>query len=153
MTENIVCEQTLKEKLNAIQESIPEGKWVDFHLQAIGNFIYHLSNLSSERTQQRVAQQIDDYLTMVNEKASSEHDLFAVGKELTPHFLKISHAYRLDLGFVGKPFYPFHVIFWMILFFVFRSAFSTTIALIVVAAVCASTIIYYQLKIRARKYY
>jgi hypothetical protein len=92
-------------------------------------------------------------LTVLSEKISKEHDLFPLAKELTPHMWKICEEYRWQLDFVGRPFYPFHIAFWAILFFVVRNAFSTAIALIVVALIGVSTIIYYQLKIRSKKYF
>jgi hypothetical protein len=153
MTKEIILQETLQEKLDAIKRSITKGQWKYYHIEAIDNFIYHLKNLPSERTQQRVAGCIQDYLANLSDKISKEQGSFTLAKELAPHIWKISDVYRCQLHFVGKPFYLFHIVLWTILFFVFRNAFSTTIALIAVAAIGVSTITYYQLKIKSKKYY
>lgn len=153
MTEEKISKETLRENLDAIKRGITKRQRLYYHIDAVENFIYHLSNLPTERRQERTAKDIQNYLTLLEEKIKREHDMTVVAKELAPYIWNISHVYKLDLGFVSKPYYPFHLVLWAVLFFVFQSALSTPIALIAVTATVVSTIVYYSLKIKAKEYY
>lgn len=153
MTEEIISQKVLQQKLDTIQLSITKRQRLYYHIDAIANFIYHLNNLPSERTRARVANNIDDYLIMLQSKIPLEHDLTDLGKELSPYIWKIGGIYKNELGFIGKPYYPFKIAFWIILFFVFQYAYSTMVALGIVVAIVIGTLIYEQPKIKARKYF
>ncbi|HEX2534852.1 MAG TPA: hypothetical protein VHK69_14000 [Chitinophagaceae bacterium] len=153
MTEETMDRHQLQEKLQALKGVLTQRQWMYFHLEAIGNFIYHLPSFSSDRTQARLSRHIHDYLELVDKRHSEAPDLLLLARELTPHMWRIMGDYRQELNFVGKPFYPFHLAVWTVLFFVFRSAFPAPIALAAVGVIALGTIIYYRLKIRAREYY
>lgn len=153
MTEEIISRETLQEKLDAIELSIAEEEKKYYYLESIGNFIYHLHSFPSERTQARLANKINDYLLLLQEKRMEEHDLHEMAKQLLPDVWKISNEYQDELGFVRKPSYFFRLVLGVILFFLLKSSFGSWIAIGCVAVLAIATTVHSETKIKARKYW
>ena len=118
MIEKVVSMVSLQEKLDEVKRVTTKRQHLYYGLESIDNFIFHLNNLS-ERTRDRAATYIDDYLNIVSEKIKDENDLFGSARYLAPHKWKISQLYSLELGFVSKPNLPIQVAICAFLFFCF----------------------------------
>ncbi|HYH16324.1 MAG TPA: hypothetical protein VD794_13940 [Flavisolibacter sp.] len=151
MIPELIPKEALQDKLDAIQNIIPNKQWWYFQLEGIQNFIYHLDNIPSERTKARTAKSIEDYLNLLGEKILQEQDRRALAKELTPYFWQISNVYRDELGFINKPVYPFLLIALTILYFILNHYSSSLFAFVTVSAIGLLRIVYTQIKIKARK--
>lgn len=84
MTEEKISKETLQERLDAIKQTISKRQRLYYYTEAVENFIYHLSDLPTERRQVQTAKDIQDYLTLLEQKIKEEHDLTFVAKELAP---------------------------------------------------------------------
>jgi hypothetical protein len=153
MTEERVLKETLQEKLEAITQSITRKQWKYYHIESVQNFIYHLYSLPSERTQERMAIKINNYLSLLHEKINEEHDVHRLARELYPSIWSIADEYKQGLGFINKPSYFLHLIVWVALFLILKSSFGPLVGLGVVAAIAIVTIIRNQMKMKARKYF
>jgi Flp pilus assembly protein TadB len=153
MTEEKVLKETLQEKLDTITQRITRKQWKYYHIESVQNFICHLYEFSSERTEERMSIKINSYLSLLQEKINEEHDVHSLAKELYPSIWSIADEYRHGLGFINKPSYFLHLIVWVALFFILKSSFGTSIGLSVVAAIVIVTVIRTQMKIKARRYF
>jgi hypothetical protein len=97
-----------------------------------------------------MARQIDQYLSLLNQKLQESHDKNELAKELFPHIWKIGDTYNYELRF--KPKTPFWMILglWAVVFFILNATRPTWIAIItaVVGAIVHSLWIYTKNKTR-----
>jgi len=153
MTQEQVSKKELQTKLDALIQTITKRHWLYFRIRGVQNFIYHLDNIANERTRARMAQAIFAYITLLEERAHIEDDLFAAGRELTPHHWQIARVYSDELGFITEPDYFFLFLVLTIAYFILAAMFTSTAALIVVAVFAIGRIIYNYFKVQQRKFY
>jgi hypothetical protein len=153
MTEKIISRDILQSKLDALKSTIERNQWKYYHIESVQNFIFHLNNFPSERTQYRMAGKIKAYLSLLEERTKKEHDIHELAKELYPSIWSISDEYKYGLGFISKPSYLLLLFIELVLFFILKSCFGAWIAFGVVAAIGMVTIVRTQMKIKERKYY
>jgi hypothetical protein len=153
MPEALISKETLQQKLNTIKETRAKRQWKYYHLESVQNFIVHLNSFSSERTRERIAIKIDDYLSLLAEKISEEHNPHSLAKELYPSIWRIADEYKYGVGFISKPSYPLYFFIWTALFFILKSSVGSWVAIGVVAAIVIISIFRSQTKIKAQKYF
>ena len=153
MTEQVISKETLQEELDGIKSDMPKRQWRYYYIESIQNFIYHLDNFPSERTQERIAVKIKDYLDMLRIRTSEEHDLHDLAKQLLPDVWKLSREYVDFQGFIKKPSYPFRIVLGIILYLILQNFLNNWIAFGIVAVLAVATIIHSEIKIRASKYW
>jgi hypothetical protein len=61
----MVSENELTTKLERLKSVIPKSEWKYYFLPSIENFIYHLKSFESERTRQKMEDQLNDYLDIL----------------------------------------------------------------------------------------
>lgn len=113
-------EEQLNIELNKLKAAIPEKEWKYYHLQSVENFIYHLKSLDGERTRDRMAIEIEMYISQVADKVNEESSVYDKGKELFPAIWKMSDTYENEVGFISKPSYVITGILIVALFLVLR---------------------------------
>jgi hypothetical protein len=82
MTEKIISRDILQSKLDALKSTRERNQWKYYHIESVQNFIFHLNNIPSERTQNRMAGKIKAYLSLLEERTEKEHDIHELAKEL-----------------------------------------------------------------------
>jgi hypothetical protein len=153
MIEEIISRDVLQSKLDALKSTIERKQWKYYHIESVQNFILHLNNFPSGRTQNRIAGKISAYISLLEVRMKKEHDIHELARELYPSIWSISDEYKYGLGFISKPSYLLHLFIWLVLFFILKSCFGAWIAFGVVAAIGIVTIVRTQMKIKERKYY
>jgi Flp pilus assembly protein TadB len=153
MTEDIISRDMLQSKLDALKSTIERKQWKYYHIGSVQNFILHLNNFPSKRTQNRIAGKINSYISLLEERTKKEHDIHELARELYPSIWSISDEYKYGLGFTSKPSYLLYLFVWLVLFFILKSYFGAWIAFGIVAAIGIVTIVRTQMKIKERKYY
>ena len=153
MNEEIISKEFLQIEIDRIKQSINKVKWKYYHIESAQNFIFHLNNLHIERTRNRMARKINDYLLRLGDSIKKDHDDHQTAKELYPFIWEIADEYRYGLGFIKKPSYFLHLIVCATIFFILKINISTWISFGVVVVIAIITIIYFHNKIKNRKYY
>ena len=153
MTDEVISKETLQEELDVLKSDIAKRQWRYYYIESIQNFIHHLDSFPSERTQMRIAAEINAYLVLLKEKISDEHDVHKLAKQLFPAVWKISREYVDFLGFIKKPSYFIRIALGVILFFILKSSFDTWTALGSVSIIAIATTAYSEFKIKKRKYW
>lgn len=153
MTDELISKETLQEELDVLKSGIAKRQWRYYYIESIHNFIYHLDSFPSERTQERIAGKIKDYLDLLKKRTNEEHDVHDLAKQLFPDVWKLSREYVDFLGFIKKPSYSIRIALGVILFFVLKSSFDTWIALGSVSIIAITTTAYSEFKIKKRKYW
>ena len=109
----MIDEQKLNFELEKIKELLKKREYKYFHIESIENFIYHLKSIQNERTRERMAILIDEYISLASEKMyepSTEHDKY---KELFPSIWKLYFTYKDEVGFIRKPNF-IGILMWLI---------------------------------------
>jgi hypothetical protein len=151
MTEEAISISELREKLDNIKRQIPKKLWRFYYLESISNFIYHLPNFKSERIGNNNAVRINEYLDHVAQRLSQEHDHRQFARELFQMVWKLSNDFKLELGFINKPFYAFNIIFWFLIFVLLYKSASILIAISLTTAFVVFRIAYFYSKVKSRK--
>lgn len=72
----MIEEKELSLKLETLKETIPKKEWHYYNLHSIENFIYHLNDIKSERTREKTAVDINNYLELVSKKTFEDSTTF-----------------------------------------------------------------------------
>src|SRR5215210_2705669 len=110
----------LYSKVESMKAMLPKREWKYYHLQSIENFIYHLKSFETERTRERMANEIEKYLELVAEKMHEELEPHDKSKQLFPSIWKLSDTYKYEVGFIQKPSYLVTFILLVALFFLLK---------------------------------
>ena len=145
--------EELYEELQLLKESIPRKHWFYFSFDAIDNFIYHLNDFSSERTSERMAKNIEEYLLVVQQKRESNTDLKQISKELEKYLWPIAEEYKYGQGFKAKLYYPVFIFFTIVSFILIKYFASVKVALFIVIPLSLVIIIRNVLKMIGKKVY
>ncbi|HKB43625.1 MAG TPA: hypothetical protein VKC90_04525 [Chitinophagaceae bacterium] len=149
----MIEDKELYSRLNELKQRIPEKEWIYYHLLGVENFIYHLKNISNERSRERTINAITNYLDLVYEKTKEDSRSIEKGKELAPSIWKLSDIYRHEVGFIRKPDYLIISIIVICLFFLLKISLNTFQAFGISVLVFAGYMIYGYIKIKAKKVY
>lgn len=144
----------LQQKFELVKNKISPELQANYHLEAIGNFIFHLNAIENIRTRSRVTIEIDNYLDHILTKDIAEinpHEEFKVNFANTIYYL--SSTYSHEVGFISKPFFPFSIGFWIILLSIGYFFFDNYILFGVILIAAITRTIYIFVKIKARKYH
>jgi hypothetical protein len=153
MTEEAISITDLRHKLDGIASQIPKNLWRFYYIKSISNFIYHLPNFKSGRLTIRNGHDINEYLDHVAQKLTQEHDHRKFARELFPMVWKLANDFKLELGFIARPYYALNFIFWIIIFILLYTSTSTLLAISLTTAFVLFRVIYFQIKIKNRKVY
>lgn len=149
----MIGEEDLMFKVKKLKETIPAREWRYYYLQSVENFIYHLKSFKSERTRERMANEIEKYLAIVAEKMYQTSNVHYKAKQLFPLIWKISNTYKDELSFTSRPTYLGILLLLIPLFFLLRATYNFSIAFGVCAFVFGSYVVYSYIKVKARKFY
>ena len=150
MTDEILSKTFLFEKLNSIKQFISKREFRYYHIDSIDNFIFHIDKFNSERTSVRMAHQIDEYLTLLNQKLNEPHDKHELAMELFPHIWKIADTYKYELGFRHSTPFWMIIAIWTVVFFIVNATGPAWMAIIaaVVGAIVHAIWVYTKKKTR-----
>lgn len=147
----MVEKQRLYEMLEKIKGQVPSREWKYYHLQSIGNFIYHLDSLKAERTRERMANDIERYLELVVANIHEETEVHDKSRSLFPSVWKLADTYKYEVGFVQKPSYMVMTILAVGLFFILKISFATLEAIGACILFLLIYSVYAYTKVKARK--
>lgn len=153
MIEEVISKETLSTKLAAIEQKVSSQNSRYYYLKSISNFIYHLDNFKSNRTKERMAVRINNYLVLLEEIINREHDLHSAAKELLPEIWKISNAYSDEVGFIREPSVVLHLLIGTVLFFLLKFGFGIWVAVVIIGALGVFIAVRSWIKVKARRYW
>ena len=146
--------ETLQTKLELIKSIIPKDEWKYFYIESVENFIFHLNSIKKDRAKERIENEINSYLILVEEQLATQKSLADIYKDLySKKLYSIVTFYEDELKFIKKPYYPLTILFFIMLFIVLFKIFNIYAAIIIVTLLVVSYMIYTSSKIKAKKYY
>lgn len=149
----VISKELLQVKLEKIKEVIPKHKWFFYHIEALHNFINYLDKFSSLKSKECIYQSINDCLTLIYSEINEHSDHIQISKVLTHKIWEIADHYNLEFGFVMKPYIPGIIVFELIIFFALLYFFSILTILVIIGLISVAIGVYYNIKIKAGKYY
>lgn len=149
----MIEEKELSLKLETLKETIPKQEWHYYNLHSIENFIYHLNDIKSERTREKTAVDINNYLELVSKKINENSTTFDKGKALFQYLWPICDIYKYEVGFIRRPDFLITPFLFILLFFFLRLPLYFLQALIISVACFVIYLFYGFLKIKSKKVY
>lgn len=147
----MVDEHHLNVELERLKALLPKDEWKYYHLQSVENFIYHLKTFKSERTRERMANEIESYINLVSEKMHEASAVHKKSKELFSSIWKLSDTYKYEVGFIQRPSYLVCFILLAALFLLLKFSLNTLEALGICFLVFGTYAVYGYFKIKARR--
>ena len=149
----MTTKEDLISKLDIIKSNIPQNEWRYYHILSIENFIFHLSEIKSERSKERIIIDIENYLDAITIILGEEMDNHQKYKDLFPAIYQLSEIYKYDLGFIKRPSIFVSLILFGITFLILKLSFNTLQSFIISTIIFSVYSIYVVFKIKSKKYF
>jgi hypothetical protein len=149
----MIEETELYLKLEFLKTNIPKNEWKYYRLLQIENFIYHLKNIKNERTREKAADDINDFLGFALEKSTELLSPIEKGKALFPVFWRLCDLYTYELGFIRKPDIIITSVIFSFLFIFFRFFYNNSAAFVITFCFFLLYMFYAYPKLKAKKVY
>ena len=99
----MIDECQLYVELEKVKAILQKSEWKYYHVKSVENFIYHLKSFKNERTRERMANEIGNYVKLVSEKLHEPSEVHDKRKELFPSIWKLFDVISMKLVLFKAP--------------------------------------------------